>query len=493
LRSTAPATGPAVQDAPPHRTRLRPAGRGARLGRTFTVFWFATICSDLADGIFRVVMPLLALALTRSPLAVSAVGLAVRLPWLVVTLPAGVVIDRHPPRTAMRCAAAARLPLIALTTVLAFGHLLPIWGLVVASFVVASAGTFVDISAQSMLPRLLTATQLRGANQRLQSTQRLASQLVGPAIGGYAAALGFAWGPAAAAVLYVACVVVLALVPGRGRAAAGAAGQPGPADGPAPDRPAAAAPVADKPVADRPVADRPVADRPVADGALRAMVTELRQGAAYFRRRPDLARLATVSGLGNLSLSMCLTILPIWAVAPGPLKLGRGGYGLMLGALAVGGLAAGLTARPVLARLSDRLLLRWGGPLAGVGLLAIAIPDAVVVCTVLAYAGVIAMLYSLTVISYCQTTIPRELFGRAFAAYKWITWGSLPIGSVLAGLTAELGGAAWVFIVAGLLPAVGGTVLALGPFPLAGAVARDNGTGDRASPVATRTAPSPED
>jgi hypothetical protein len=210
------------------------------------------------------------------------------------------------------------------------------------------------------------------------------------------------------------------------------------------------------------------------------MLTELRAGAAYFRQRPDLARIATVAGLANLSLSMCLTILPIWAVAPGPLKLGRGGYGLMLGALAAGGIAAGLTARPVLARLSDRLLLRWSGPLVGVGLLAIAIPNAAVVCAVLAYAGVIAMLYSLTVISYCQTTIPRDLFARAFAAYKWITWGSLPLGSLLAGLTAELGGIGSVFIVAGVLPTVGGTLLVLGRFPLAASVVPATDTGGSA-------------
>jgi Major Facilitator Superfamily len=483
----APATGTGAESLPRRARladRIRPGRRGDSLGRTFGVFWLAVVCSDLADGIFRVVMPLLALALTRSPLAVSAVGLAVRLPWLVVTLPAGVVIDRHPPRTAMRCAAAARLPLIAITAGLAFGHVLPVWGLAAASFAVASAGTFVDISAQSMLPRLLTATQLRGANQRLQSTQRLASQLVGPAIGGYAAALGFAWGPVAAAALYLAAVGVLALVPGRAPDAAEAApptAQPG-ATPPAGVRPDTAQPDG--------VAGPAGPGRP---GALRAMLAELRAGTAYFRQRPDLARIATVAGLANLSLSMCLTILPIWAVAPGPLKLGRGGYGLMLGALAAGGLAAGLIARPVLAQLSDRLLLRWTGPMVGVGLLAIAIPNVAVVCAVLAYAGAIAMLYSLTVISYCQTTIPRELFGRAFAAYKWITWGSLPIGSVLAGLTAELGGTASVFIVAGLLPTVGGTLLALGRFRLAGTVVPATDISGSSAPATAPTSPSRED
>jgi hypothetical protein len=105
-------------------------------------------------------MPLLALTPTRSPLAVSAVGLAVRLPWLVVALPAGVVVDRHPPMAMMRFAAAARLPLIAIAAALAAGRVLSVWELAAVAFAVASAGTFVDISAQSVLPRMLIVAGL---------------------------------------------------------------------------------------------------------------------------------------------------------------------------------------------------------------------------------------------------------------------------------------------------------------------------------------------
>lgn len=390
-------------------------------------------------------MPLLTLTMTRSAIAVSAVGLAVRLPWLIVTLPAGVVVDRHPPPRVMRWAAAARLPLTAVAVLLALSHLLSVWELVLIAFTVASAGIAVDVSAQSVLPRMATGEQLRTANQRLQTTQRLASQLAGPAIGGYAAALGSAWGPGAAAALYVATVCALALM----TAPPPPAGPNEPGNGPEPVHGWA--------------------------GLAGVMLTGLRESAAYFRHRPDLSRLAVVAGLSNLAFSMCVTILPVWAVAPGALGLSRGDYGLLLGSLAIGGLAGGAVARRLLARLGDERVLRWGGPLQGIWFLAVAVPSAPVVCIALIYGGAAAMLWNLTVVSYRQTTIPREIFGRVVAAHRWVTYGALPIGSVVAGLVAGLAGPVWVFVTAGLLTTVGGLPLAARKLSLAGPAHQPHG------------------
>lgn len=65
-----------------------------RLGPPFRLFQSAVVSSDLADGIYKIAVPLLALGISRSAVAVGAVGLAVRLPWLIATLPAGVLADR---------------------------------------------------------------------------------------------------------------------------------------------------------------------------------------------------------------------------------------------------------------------------------------------------------------------------------------------------------------------------------------------------------------
>jgi hypothetical protein len=457
-------------------TKARPSRDGG-LGKQFIPFWAGVVCSDLADGEFRTVIPLLTLAITRSPFAVSAVGLAARLPWLLVALPAGVIVDRHSPRPVMRWAAFSRLPLVVLAALLAVVHVLPVWGLAVIAFTVSAGGTFVDVSSQSMLPRLVPPGDLRGANQRLQSTQRLASQLIGPVIGGYAAALGSSWGLGAAAVMYLIVVIAFTRLPALIKEpspvspAATATAEAGASERVPP--PGQAKGEAEASAAGPDGRSGPVS-APAGSGRMRtvrATLTELREGGAYFRHRPDLSRLAAIAGLINLAYAMCLTILPVWAVAPGRLGLSRGDYGLLLGSIAIGGVGASVFARPVLAWLGDRTVLKWGGVVLGASYFILAVPNAPLVCLSLIFGGAIAMLWNLTVVSYRQTTIAREVFGRVVAVYRWVTYGVLPLGSLLAGIVAGLAGTVWVFIAAGTITLAGALTLGLRQLTLAGAPA----------------------
>ena len=66
-----------------------------RLGPNyFKLFWASTI-SNLGDGIGIIAYPWLASAITRNPLLISLVVVVQRLPWLLFSLPAGVITDRH--------------------------------------------------------------------------------------------------------------------------------------------------------------------------------------------------------------------------------------------------------------------------------------------------------------------------------------------------------------------------------------------------------------
>jgi MFS family permease len=454
----------------PGRAAARPASPGggpadSPLGRSFYAFQCAVICSDLADGVFKIVMPLLALGLSHSATAVSAVGLAVRLPWLIVALPVGIVVDRRPPRAVMRVAAAARLPVVLAVGWLALVHLIPVAVLVVAAFLVASAGIFVDVSAQSLLPRLVSRARLPTANARLFSTEIVAAQLVGPAIGGYAVALGAGWGPGTAAALYLGSLGALALV--TLPAVTALIHEPASASTPT-NSEGSKAPETD--VSDGLPAQDPtsgVGGIPASrQSPFRELIKDLREGISYFSDRRDLSRLALIASMNNLAYSMCFTILPLWIVKPGRLDLSTSEYGLLLGALALGGLSAGIAAKKVLKRhFLNELLLRWGGAASGLMFLAIAIPSAIVVSIALVIYGALAMLWNLVVVSYRQTTVPRQIFGRVNAAYRWVTWGVIPFGSLLAWGIDRLAGTGWVFIVAGLLPVIGGSLLALRPFP----------------------------
>src|SRR5699024_1039367 len=79
-------------DGPGHRHRPAPAE--LRLGRNYWKLFSASAMTNLGDGLMSVAVVWLASSLTREALWISIVGVASRLPWLVFSLPAGVITDR---------------------------------------------------------------------------------------------------------------------------------------------------------------------------------------------------------------------------------------------------------------------------------------------------------------------------------------------------------------------------------------------------------------
>jgi len=71
--------------------KKRQKGKTKPLGKNYWRLWVAHAVSNLGDGISQVAYPWLASAVTRSPLLIASVAVASRLPWLVFTLPAGVI------------------------------------------------------------------------------------------------------------------------------------------------------------------------------------------------------------------------------------------------------------------------------------------------------------------------------------------------------------------------------------------------------------------
>jgi MFS family permease len=74
---------------------------GVRLGANYWKLWSASVSSNIGDGIGLVAYLWLASAVTRSPMLIALIGVAQRLPWLLFTLPAGVITDRFDRRKIM--------------------------------------------------------------------------------------------------------------------------------------------------------------------------------------------------------------------------------------------------------------------------------------------------------------------------------------------------------------------------------------------------------
>ncbi len=65
------------------------------LPKSYWKLFSASTISNLGDGIVVAAGPLLALSLTDDARLIAAVTFATMLPWLILSLPAGVYLDRH--------------------------------------------------------------------------------------------------------------------------------------------------------------------------------------------------------------------------------------------------------------------------------------------------------------------------------------------------------------------------------------------------------------
>ena len=178
LAASAPAEG--------EHTAEPQSGRG--LGSSFHKLFGATVVSNLGDGMATVAYPWLASAITRNPLLVASVMVAQRLPWLVFSLPAGVITDRVDRRKAMLSMDVIRglITLGVAFAVLGAQGTLPgpdeldtvvgtrtgLYVLVlIATVLLGMAEVLRDNSAQTILPNIVEPEQLEKANGRMWSVE----------------------------------------------------------------------------------------------------------------------------------------------------------------------------------------------------------------------------------------------------------------------------------------------------------------------------------
>ena len=65
-----------------------------KLGSSYWKLWTSSVISNLGDGVTAIALPWLSTAVTRNAFLIALVAVASRIPWLVFTLPAGVITDR---------------------------------------------------------------------------------------------------------------------------------------------------------------------------------------------------------------------------------------------------------------------------------------------------------------------------------------------------------------------------------------------------------------
>jgi MFS family permease len=366
--------------------------RGTRLGSAFGRLWAAAAVSNIGDGVALAAGPLLLASLTSDPALVAGAMFVQQLPWLIFALPAGVYVDRLDRRHVIVLVNLVRAVVVGgLAVAVATGTatVALVYG---ALFVIGSMETLADNASTALLPAVVPSEQLPRANARLMGVQLVGNHLLAPPLGAAlfvtAAALPFGLN----ATTFLVAAVLLATLRGRFR--------------PVPAEP------------------HPPLRHDIATG-MRALLGH-----------PVLRMLAVCLCFMNVTLVGAFAILVLYARER--LGLTEVGFGLLLSASAVGGIAGTVVAARLQDRFGTALLLRVGLVIETCTHLSLALTRVawVAVATMVVF-GAHASLWGILSMSWRQRVVPDALRGRVNSGYFLFSVGGAALGALGGGLVAR--------------------------------------------------------
>lgn len=391
----------------------------------FRLLWASQAASVLGDGLTVLLIPLLVLELTQSPVLAALASTTRTIGYLIAGVVAGTVVDRAAARRVMVTADAARALLfgaLLLSTVAGAG----VATILVLGFAAAAAGVFYETASAVVVQDLLRDDDLVRGNSRLELTNQLGLLLGSALVGAVVTVAGIhaATGLVSLAYLMSTVTALLVTVPAG------------------------------------PVRDARPAWRDVV-GALR----DLRDGFGYLFRHRLVRAIVGLQAMINvlvaaetlliffaretLGLSLVLTSIVVTA----------GGVGGLVGSTAAGLLARWLSGSQVIAYaiglLSTAIALM---SLTTSGVMLVALNFLIGASTVAA---------SVNIRAIRQRVVPREMLGRITSTARTLAFVANPAGALLAGAvtsSATAGNPRPVFVVAGalgVLVAVAGYLLVL--------------------------------
>lgn len=364
----------------------------------FTRLAWSNLAAQSAEQISLAAVPMVAvLTLGAGATETGLLSAAQTLPFLLLSIPAGLLADRHSRRGLLVAAEAVRaLSLLALL-LLALSGQLSIAAMAVLGFVGAAGTVAFSVAAPSLVPSLVKRAELPRANARLE-VARSTAFAAGPALAG--ALVGWAGGPPA----FVLALVLSSAAVGLLR------GVPEPA--------------------------RPALPR-------RHVLHELRDGAQLIWRHALLRPIMWTAVVWNLSWYVLQAAYVPYAV--NLLGLNAAGVGSTLATFGAGLVVGAVLATRVL-RATNFGTAVIVGPLfsAAAGLVMVATlwwPSAWLAGASFFLFGAGPALWVVSSTTLRQTVTPAAMLGRVSALFLTVNAGSRPLGAALgAGIAALVGG-----------------------------------------------------
>jgi MFS family permease len=394
------------------------ASRSLFRHRDFVKLWTAETISVFGTQITLLALPLIAATtLNVTPFEFGLLNAIEFLPFILLSLPAGVWVDRMRRRPIMIVGDVVRA--VALLSIpIAFAlDALTIWQLYVVGFINGCATVFFDVAYQSYLPAIVERDQIIDGNSKLE-TSRSAAQIVGPGIAGFL--VGAISAPFAILVDSVS-FVVSALFLGVIRRSES------------------------KP-------ERQVDEH----GRGPSMRSEIRAGLGYVLGHRYLRYIAASTGISNFFSQILFAVLLLFLVRQlgfTPQLIGVafsiGAVGFLVGAIFAGRIGTGFGVGPAI--VGSMLVSGLTAPLIAIAPPDLAFPFIAVGIFIGSLGGAV---YNINQVSLRQAITPGPMQGRMNATMRFIVWGTIPIGAIVGGFlggTIGLQPTIWVSAVGGFL------------------------------------------
>jgi MFS family permease len=375
-----------------------------RKHRNYRLFFSGQLVSVSGTWMQDTALPWLVLQLTHSPVYVGLLIFARYAPFMAFGLFSGALADRFDNRRVVIVTQASSMVVAAGLAVLAFSGVDQIWPYFVLAFLGGSALVFDAPNRHALTFQLVGRDELPNA-VALNSSLFNAGRVVGPAIGGVLiAAFGVSWCFAINAVTFLAVLAGLLLM-------------------------------------------RSAELYPLDRGLIGTKTgAAIREGLAYVWRSPQLKLVLGTTIVVSATGFNFRVLLPV--LASGTLHAGAEVFGVLFACFGAGALLGALSSA-ALGRASWRALILGSAGFSSGMLLLAPVRNAAVAALLLFLIGFCFSTWTANSQSILQLTAPDRLRGRVLGLYLFAFAGLAPVGGLLAGWLADVGGTELAFGVAG--------------------------------------------
>jgi MFS family permease len=365
----------------------------------FLKLWTAETVSVFGTAITQLALPLIAATVLKvTPFEFGLLTTIEFLPFILLSLPAGVWIDRFRRRPILILGDLGRAVAIASIPVAFYFDALTIWQLYVVGFINGCFTVFFDVAWQSYLPSVVDRDQLVEGNSKLQITQS-AAQILGPGMAGILiGALKAPFAMILDSLSYVVSAIFVFFI----------------------RRP-----------------EPPVEQHDEAvHGPKPSMRQEVAEGLRYVLGHKWLRYIAATTGTSNFFGNVFGAILILYLTQERGLSPQAIGFAFSIGAF--GFLIGALTTTRLTNRLGvGRMLVlsAFGFSLAG---LPVALAPDALIAPAVALSGILGgfcgVSWNINQVSLRQAITQPRMQGRMNATMRFIVWGTIPLGSIVSGV-----------------------------------------------------------